>query len=288
MNALTKPSQGLIPHNMHEAVQLAELMARGKMLPQHLQNTGDSLMIVEQAMRWNMSPFALAQNTFNIKGKLLYAGAAVHAAIEGIGAISGLINYTFKGEGLERTVTVSATRKGETEPKTVEVKLKDTITENQQWKKQPDQQLCYHAVRVWARRWTPGVLLGVHTIEEWQDQPKEIFAGPTIDAEPTPLSSAEIIGDAIPERVMEPPKPKGPTIRQYLDKLHDTLSACHTEWEVDAVAQSEDVTKAVASFKGQALDDLNALLAEALERVRQNEDAADEPVPADDGEPATS
>lgn len=81
------------------------------------------------------------------------------------------------------------------------------------------------------------------------------------------------------------PLKAGPTIRQYLDKLHATLAACHTEWEVDSVAQSEDVTKAVATFKGQALDDLNAMLAEALERVRQNEGAADEPVPTDE-EPA--
>lgn len=78
------------------------------------------------------------------------------------------------------------------------------------------------------------------------------------------------------------PAPRGRTARQYLDSLQATLTACHTEWEIDAVAQSEDVTKATASFTGVALAELNAMLAEALERVSASEAAADEPVPEEE------
>lgn len=187
MNAIvpTGASQGgLIPHNMSEAMQLAEMMSRGKMMPEHLRNPGDALMVVEQAMRWNMSPFAVAQSTFNIKGKLLFAGIIVAAAIENSSAISGLLDYQFSGEGASRKITVSATRRGETQPRTIEVSLKDARTTNDIWNKQPDQQLVYHGVRVWARRWTPGVILGVYTPEEWPATARDTFSGTTIDATP--------------------------------------------------------------------------------------------------------
>ena len=51
------------------------------------------------------------------------------------------MDYQFSGEGQGRKITVSALRKGEAEPRTVEVALKDAVTGNDIWKKQPDQQL---------------------------------------------------------------------------------------------------------------------------------------------------
>jgi hypothetical protein len=174
----------MIPTTMDGAVRLAKAMSDAKMLPDHLRGSpGDCLMVVEQAMRWNMSPFAVAQCTSSVKGKLMFEGKLVAAAIEESGAIIGLIDYQFSGEGENRRVTVSATRKGETEPKTVEVVLKNVATNNEIWKKQPDQQLCYSGVRVWGRRWTPGVMLGVYSDEEYETTSKErdYFNGETID-----------------------------------------------------------------------------------------------------------
>lgn len=285
MNAIVQAkapaaSQGLIPRNMNEAMQLAEMMARGQMMPAHLKNPGDALMVVEQAMRWNMSPFAVAQNTFNIKGKLLFAGTIVHAAIENSGAIVGLLDYQFSGEGMTRKVTVSATRRGETEPRTVEVMLKDAITENGIWKKQSDQQLCYHGARVWGRRWTPGVMLGVYTPEEWHEQPAEPFAGTTIDA--APLTTGTIIGDEIPDRVMKP-ESKKPTARMWLDDLRATLGGCHTEKEVTTIAETPEVVMAMEKLKNAPLLELKSMLAEAMDRVRVDDgSSAAEPVPEDD------
>jgi hypothetical protein len=284
MNAIVQhsPQQGLIPRNMPEAMQLAEMMARGKMMPDHLKNPGDALMVVEQAMRWNMSPFAVAQSTYNIKGKLLFSGTIVHAAIENSGAIVGLLNYEFSGEGMARKVTVSATRRGEIEPKTIAVVLKDAITDNPLWKKQPDQQLCYHGVRVWGRRWTPGVMLGVYTPEEWREQPKEPFDGTTIDAEPSrTLSTGGAISDEIPERVMEP-KPKVRTRREVMDDIHATFAACHTPEEEDAILQTDDVVKALKTFTNGLRDELHAVLAEVHERVRAPDDGSDAAEPEKD------
>lgn len=67
MNELTivQPrGMALVPQNMDEAIRLARAMAEAKMVPKHLQgDVGSCLMVVEQAMRWGMSPFAVAQCT---------------------------------------------------------------------------------------------------------------------------------------------------------------------------------------------------------------------------------
>ena len=190
--AQSAPVNPLAPQNFDQAVRLAEMMAKGKLVPSHLQNSpADCLLVVEQAMRWGMSPFAVAQCTSVIKTKLMFEGKLVAAAIESSGAIAGSLDYTFSGSGADRTVTVSATRRGETTPRTVEVKLKDARTDNGMWTKQPDQQLVYHGARVWGRRWTPGVVLGVYSREELgtDGTPVDTFTGPTIDAEPQTRAS---------------------------------------------------------------------------------------------------
>jgi hypothetical protein len=189
MNAITTtdaapfvPGTGLVPRNMDEALRLAEFMSRARTVPKHLQDSpGDCLMVVELAMRWGMSPFAVAQGTSVISGKLMIEGKLVAAAVEASGAIVGHIDYAFTGEGDGRTITVSATRRGETNPREVVVALKEARTNNEMWKRQPDQQLCYHGVRVWARRWTPAVILGVYAREEM---------GPIIDGTAETLTEA--------------------------------------------------------------------------------------------------
>lgn len=174
----------LVPQTMEQAIRLAELMAKAKLVPAHLQGApGDCLLIVEQAMRWNASPYAVAQCTSSIKGKLMFEGKLVHAVIESSGAIDGLITYDLAGSGDDRSVTVTATRAGEKVLRSVTVTLRSARTTNEMWVKQPDQMLCYHGIRVWARRWTPGPLLGIYTREEIESG--EAFDGQTIDGAAT-------------------------------------------------------------------------------------------------------
>ena len=262
----TGGGSGLVPRNMQEALQLAEMMARGKMMPDHLKNPGDALMVVEQAMRWNMSPFAVAQSTFAIKGKLLFAGTIVAAAIENSGAIDGLFDYQFSGEGPTRKIIVSARRRGDTEPKTVEVALKDAQTSNDIWKKQPDQQLVYYGVRVWGRRWTPGVMLGVYTPEEWHAQP-DTFAGTTIDA--APLTTGQAIGDSILNQVQNAPPKR--TRGQFLDELEAELTeACaapNARALVDAILGRDDVRIAEDTFTNPAKERLDGLIQTAVAQI---------------------
>lgn len=261
MNAIVKASppaaqsQGLIPRNMQDAMQLAAMMARGKMMPEHLRNDGDALMVIEQAMRWNMSPFAVAQNTFSIKGKLLFAGTIVAAAIENSGAIQGLMDYQFSGEGQNRKVTVSATRRGESAPRSVDVVLKDAVTSNEIWKKQPDQQLVYHGSRVWARRWTPGVMLGVYTPEEWRDAPPDTYQGTTLDHRPEPAAA---LNDAIPERVMAAPAPA----QSVRDMVRERLAECESAADVLAVGELPQVKRAEAKAPPAVWQEIKDMMAD--------------------------
>jgi hypothetical protein len=180
MNALTTTSAppALVPTNMREAMDLASVMAQAGFLAKELQTPGGAMFVIEQAMRWNMSPFAVAMETSFIQGKPMFSGKIVAAAAVSSGAVSGRLTYTYSGEGDNRTVTVAGQVKGEAEPSTVEVRLRDAKTNNRMWQTQPDQQLAYHGARVWARRHTPWVMLGVMSPEEFDEgertEPREV------------------------------------------------------------------------------------------------------------------
>jgi hypothetical protein len=209
-----------------EAVKLAEIMATAKLVPTHLQKSpADCLLVIEQAIRWGMSPFAVAQATSIVSGKLMFEGKLVAAAIQGSGVIHGNLNYVYKGEGDKREVTVSGILRGEQEARTITARFKDVRTENKHWDKNPDQMLSYMGARIWARRHAPAVMLGVYAPDEFEDKEakaprikKEVLATcedgsrlitetPVTDEAPAPVNGAVIIpaaGVAItPEQLKE-------------------------------------------------------------------------------------
>ncbi len=275
MNALTTTGGAsfggpLMPQNMNDAIRMAEMMAKGKIgMPEHLRgNPGDCLMVVEQAMRWRMSPWAVAQCTSSIKGKLMYEGKLVAAAVETSGALAGLLDYQLTGTGSDRKVTVIGTRVGEREPKTVEVVLKDAITDNGIWKKQPDQQLCYHGARVWARRWTPAVMLGVYAPDEFDAEPRttDTFVGTTINAEPQTRDSIN---------AETAPKPR--TRADWLAELDADLHGCTTKDEVEGRLAAADVVRALAEFTNGVKLKLDAVMLTHRKRVGVVLDDPDSP-----------
>jgi hypothetical protein len=184
MNALTTTTSpigaaAMVPRNMREAMEMATMMARTGFLAKEIQNPGGALFVMEQSMRWNMSPFAVAMETSFIQGKPMFSGKIVAAAVQSSGVLAGRLSYAYTGKGDDRTVTVSGTIRGEAEARDVTVRLGDAKTGNKVWQSQPDQQLAYHGARVWARRHTPEVMLGVYAPEEFdeasaQAEPREV------------------------------------------------------------------------------------------------------------------
>jgi hypothetical protein len=279
MNAIVPASSGhgsgLIPQNIADAMRLAEMMAKGKMVPEHLRNPSDMLMVIEQACRWGMSPFAVAQCTAIVRGRISYEGKLVSAAINASGVLQGRLDYVFSGEGATRAVTARGTMRGEDKPREVVVTLASAKTDNEHWKKSPDQMLSYHAARVWARRHAPEVMLGVYSPEEFDQQPhRDTFAGPTIEHAHEPAVEQ-------PKPLVEPKPmthPAKPTVTQWLDALALELAAAEGSEEVDAILARSDVQTAQDKLRNGARDRLDHLLQEAIRRT-----AAEETTAPDDG-----
>lgn len=173
MNELAKieqPIHGLVPASMGEAMRLAEMMASAKLVPQGLQKSpADCLMVIQQAIRWQMDPFAVAQECSVIQGKLMHSGKLVAAVVNARGNLTQRLSFEYKGDGDNRTIVVSGQLQGEPSARVVDVILKNAKTQNKVWQTQPDQQLMYHGVRVWARRHTPELMLGVYSPEEFDE-----------------------------------------------------------------------------------------------------------------------
>jgi hypothetical protein len=176
----------LVPSNIEQAMKLADMMSGAKLVPVHLQGKpADCLLVIEQAARWKMSPFAVAQSTSVIQGKLMYEGKLVAAVVNANGNLAERLSYAYEGAGDTRKVIVSGRCEGEKAARTVEVALRDARTANKVWNTQPDQQLMYHGARVWARRHMPELMLGVYSPEEFDDNK------PMVDITPSEIDHSK-------------------------------------------------------------------------------------------------
>ena len=274
MNAVTTTQAGgFAIEGMTGAMHLAKAMASAKMVPTHLQGSpGDCLMVIEQAMRWQMSPFAVAQATAVVRGKMCFEGKLVAAAIQTSGVLEGRLNYEFEGDGQGRKVICSGLIRGEKKPRIVEVLLKDAKTDNQWWTKTPDQMLSYHSARVWARRHTPEVMLGVYAPEEF-DTP----SGHVVDV--TPDTQQE------PRQQIQEERPV-----DYVEFFTNRLKACSDTGCVLALEKKWEQTQAKARDAGRPISeevraDVTDLFADrygVLHEQERQRDAANAEVPAEE------
>jgi hypothetical protein len=218
MNAIAKiePSSVMLPSNMDEAMQLANLMASAKLVPAALQKSpADCLLVISQAMRWGMDVFAVAQECSVIQGKLMYGGKLVAAVVNSRGGLEERLSFDYAGTGETRTITVSGKVRGEKTARTVAVILRDARTNAAVWKTQPDQQLMYHGSRVWARRHVPELMLGVWSPEEFPAEAANSNQAPVSETSPIAPVTVErppehdpLTGEAGPREL---PMPAGDT-----------------------------------------------------------------------------
>lgn len=189
---------------MDQMMRLADLMATARCtIPNEFSGKpGDCLAIVMQAVQWRMNPFALAQKTFFVSGKIGYEAQLVNAVITSMAPTVDRLHYEWYGpwekilgKFVEREsktgkdkhgnpskyktpgwthadeaglgVKVWATLKGEAAPRELSLLMSQAITRNSTlWAEDPRQQLAYLASKRWARLYCPDVLLGVYTPDE--------------------------------------------------------------------------------------------------------------------------
>ena len=203
-------SQNIIPvldtAQFDAMARAAKMMAMASVIPEALRKgggdtaIGNCFLVVNQAIRWGMDPFALAQCAFAISGKLGYEGKVAAAVINSDPRIEKRLDYKYSGEGDLRKVVVSATLAGEKVARTIEGTVGQWKTGNDMWKQDPDQMLAYRGARQWSRRHMPDVLLGVYTDDELIDmaerqdlvrQPDGTYAAPPRPSRDKPLEPAD-------------------------------------------------------------------------------------------------
>lgn len=165
------PSTWLTPSSFEAAERIAGLMAKCGTLPKHLVGQpADCFRIVVQAAKWGMDPFAVAECTALVHGRLSYEGKLVHAVLLAMGTIAEPLDFTYNdkaGEDLE--ITVTGTLRRSTITKSITGTVKDWKTDNVFWKKMPREMLAYRGTRTWARLYAPQAIMGVVTPDEMEE-----------------------------------------------------------------------------------------------------------------------
>lgn len=167
----------------NQMMMIAQTMASAALIPDHLIGkkkggtmeyfTADEIrancfLIVNQAFRWGMDPFAVMPETYVVGGKLGYQGKLIAALVNSLADLEERLSYTYSGtKGTpDFTVTVSGKIRGEKEARSVTVKVGDVKTDNQMWTKDPEQKLVYTGATKWTRRHCPEIILGILTDDD--------------------------------------------------------------------------------------------------------------------------
>lgn len=174
-----------------KAIALRMSEARGIVGEHLLNNPGACMAIISRSITWNLDPFAVAQSTYAVKGKIGYEGKLVQAILENSGSLEGQLKFEFFGDwdklrGKFRMVgavgsgerkpeqlwkdddeaglgvKVSAQVKGEASPREEEFFLAEMWPRNSTlWILRPKQQMRYATARAFGNIAVPGVLMGI-------------------------------------------------------------------------------------------------------------------------------
>lgn len=212
--------------------RIATLMASTTLVPESLRGVrqgkdftpypsneilANCFLVTNQAVRWGLDPFAVAQCCSVVHGKLTYEGKLVAAVLDA--KIGVRLKYEWTGADEKMTIRVSGVIDGITE--TIEGSVADwkTTGTNTPWTpKQYRKMLAYRGAREWARLYAPAVMLGVYADDEMArlDASPRIAPPPATPAIPppaAPLRSAtaqtiepQEIGDRAKSPPSVPPK----------------------------------------------------------------------------------
>jgi hypothetical protein len=228
----TRYTQDVIPvldtSKFEHMQRIAQVMARMSTLPESLRGTRDDnkfepfpdmeivancFRVANQAVRWGMDPFAVADCASIIRGRLMWEGKLVAAVIAA--KLGVRLSYVFDDAPHDQLgVTVSGTLPGEMSARDVFGRVCDWRTTRQgspwqspaNWKRQ----LRYRGAREWARAYVPELMLGIYADDELDEMSaRDVPTGrrsqrfieelPDIDQtpqQPVEAEASQDIGDA--------------------------------------------------------------------------------------------
>lgn len=162
-------TSNLVPEHLNYRVKIAGTRDEYRELTPK-EAISNCFLVVNQAHKWGMDPFSLAQGVFVTKGKVGYEGKVIATVVNSHPQMADRLKYRFEGvfANGQRKVIVTGRLKGENEDRTVEGTVKDWATDNGGWKQatSADQMLTYRGAREWGRRHLPEALMGVYADEE--------------------------------------------------------------------------------------------------------------------------
>lgn len=174
---------GIRFQSMMELFEMAKLMAVAeKAVPKHLRgNPGACLAVCIQALEWRMSPFSVANKSYEVNDRIAYEAQLIVGVVNARAPLKERLRYTYAGEGADMRCTVSGLIKGEAAPLEYTSPPLSSVKKNSPlWSSDPQQQLGFYSARAWARRHCPETILGIYGEDELRD------AEPMKDVTPKP------------------------------------------------------------------------------------------------------
>jgi hypothetical protein len=174
--------------------RIAMAMARMSLIPETLRGENEIVtaancfMVVNQAVSWNMDPFAVAQCVSVINGRLMHEGKLIAAVIEQKLGIK--LHKEWRGLGEQMSIAVSNPR-DPTECVSGTVAEWKTTRSGSPWvPKQYAKMLWYRGAREWCRMYAPGLILGIYSPdEEWDDVAPAAAIDPPTPPEPPAIEA---------------------------------------------------------------------------------------------------
>jgi hypothetical protein len=197
--------------------RIAVAMARMSVVPETLRMEGkkgdkrtlphdtvvaNCFMVVNQAVRWNMDPFAVAQSVSVVHGKLCYEGKLIAAVIDEKLGIR--LRYEWAGKGEQMSIKVIGRYPDESQDRIIEGCVADwkTLGDGSPWKPtQYSKMLAYRGSREWARLHAPSIMLGVYSDDEMSDLNDNVRSNQARNITPPPPP------DDTRARAVAPPAP---------------------------------------------------------------------------------
>lgn len=243
------------PAGLAHARELADTLSRSELLvPAHLRGKpSDILLALSMAQLLGQPALVVLQSIYVLGGKPGWSAAFIIGLANNSGVFKGPIDWREKGEGDGLEVTAYAVlQDGREVAFTVSMKMAhaEGWTRNSKYKTLGPLMLRYRSATLLVRLYAPGVLMGLHTVEELRDVAaaagaEEYVVEPQQEQRPRPVAQLEQRTEAVtvgspepplPRELREPPKREEP-------KKEPEPTAAHSSWPDDEVEFKRSITE---------------------------------------------
>jgi hypothetical protein len=227
---------------MEKALKFSEIMAQADIIPTHYRGkTANVFIAVQSALRMNLDPMHVMQNTFVISGRLGMVSSFAISLANGSGLFDSGISYKIEGKGDDLKVTAFANLKKSGREISYTITMREAIaegwTKNAKYRTLPELMLRYRAATLLIRTHVPEVLNGMHMVEEIED-----VTIATKDVTPNKATSISSKLDSVLSHQEEGVKALEPTetLTELIEliRLHNVPSEIIEKWCNKAAVES--------------------------------------------------